>query len=99
MRKENKIDCVEKIGETAWGTRSALRDTEQGCENMLDCQRRGHGDAGIMAPKGVEPMRIRGGDQWFAKTRRHPFRAAIRIKEAYVKMAELDCVEAIYFSK
>ena len=52
-----------------------------------------------MAPKSMEPMRIGGGDQWFAKTRRHPFRAAIRIKEAYVKVAELDCVKAIYFSK
>ena len=52
-----------------------------------------------MAAKSVEPMRVGGGDQWFAKARRHSFRAAIRIEQAYVKMAELDRVEAIYFSK
>ena len=52
-----------------------------------------------MTPKSVEPMRVGGGDQWFAKTRRHSFRTAIGIKEAYVKMAELDCIEAIYLSK
>ena len=52
-----------------------------------------------MAPKSVEPMRIGGGDQWFAKTRRHSFRTAIRIKETYVKMAELDGVETIYLLK
>ena len=44
-------------------------------------------------------MRIGGGDQRFAKTRRHPFRAAIRVEEALVKMAELDRIEAIDFGK
>ena len=52
-----------------------------------------------MAPKSAEPMRVGGGDQWFAKTRRHSFRAAIWIEETYVKMTELDRVEAVYFSK
>ena len=49
-----------------------------------------------MPAKGVQPMRVGRGDQWFAKTRRHSFGTAIRIKEADVKMAELDGVEAIY---
>ena len=44
-------------------------------------------------------MRIGCGNQRFAKTRRHSFRAAIRVEEALVKMAELDRVEAIDFGK
>ena len=52
-----------------------------------------------MAAEGVQPMRVGRCDQWFAKTRRHSFRTAIRIKEAYVKMAELDGVETIYLLK
>jgi hypothetical protein len=49
--------------------------------------------------KRLQPMRVGRGDQRFAKTRRHFFGTAIRIKKAYVKMAELDGVEAIYFFK
>ena len=52
-----------------------------------------------MAPKSVEPMCIGGRNQWFAKTRRHSFRTAIWIEETYMKMTELDRVEAIYLSK
>jgi hypothetical protein len=52
-----------------------------------------------VAAKRVQPMRIGRGDQGFAETRRHSLRTAIRIKEAYVKMAELDGVKAIYFLK
>jgi hypothetical protein len=52
-----------------------------------------------MAPECVELMRVGRGDQWFPKTGRYSFRAAIRIEEAHVKMAELDGVEAIYFFK
>jgi hypothetical protein len=52
-----------------------------------------------MAPKRMQPMRVGRGDQWLVKARRHSFRAAIRIKQANVKMAKLDRVKAIYFSK
>jgi len=52
-----------------------------------------------VAAEGMQPMRVGRGDQWFPKTRRHSFRTAIRIKEAYVKMAKLDVVETIYLLK
>lgn len=52
-----------------------------------------------MAPESVEAMRVRRGNERFAKTRRHFFCAAVRIKEAHVKMAELDGVKAVYFLK
>jgi len=52
-----------------------------------------------MSSERVQSMRIGCGNQRFAKARRHSFRAAIRIEEALVKMAELDRIEAIDFGK
>jgi hypothetical protein len=50
-----------------------------------------------MPSERMQPMRIGCGDQRFAKTRRHPFRTAIRIEEPFVKMAKLNRIEAIDF--
>ena len=50
-----------------------------------------------MPSKGVQPMRVRSGDQRFAKPGRHSFCAAVRIEEANVKMTEFDGVETIDF--
>ena len=52
-----------------------------------------------MPSERVQPVRIGCGDQWFAKTPRHFFRATIRIEKALVKMTELDRIEAIDFGK
>jgi hypothetical protein len=50
-----------------------------------------------MPSKGVQPMRVRSGDQRFTKAGRHSFCAAIWIEQANVKMTELNGVETIDF--
>ena len=50
-----------------------------------------------MMPERMQPVCIGGGDQWFPKAQRDFFRTPIRIKKSLVKMAELDCIEAIDF--
>jgi hypothetical protein len=44
-------------------------------------------------------VRIGSRDQWLAKARSHFCGPAIRVQKAFVKMAELDRVEAIDFVK
>ena len=76
-----------------------MRAGAQGSEDTLDSELRRSGNTRVMPSERVQPMRIGGGDQWFAKARRHPFRAAIRIEKALVKVAVLDRIEAIDFGK
>jgi hypothetical protein len=51
-----------------------------------------------MPPKGMQAMRVRGGDQRFFEFLRDRSRAAVGIQETFVKMAALDRIEAIDFS-
>ena len=48
-----------------------------------------------MTTEGVQPMRIRSGDQRFLEFFRDTAGAPIRIERAFVKMTKLDGVEAI----
>jgi hypothetical protein len=52
-----------------------------------------------MPPKGVQPMRVGSGNQWFAKPGCHSSCAAIWIEQADMKMTELNGVETIDFGK
>ena len=47
----------------------------------------------------MQPVRVGSGDQWLAKSRRNFCRAAIRIQETFMKMANFNRVETIYFFK
>ena len=76
-----------------------MRAGAQGSEDTLDSELRRSRNTRVMPSERVQPMRVGGGDQWFAKARRHPFRAAIRIEKALVKVAELNRIEAIEFGK
>src|SRR5262249_1010055 len=48
-----------------------------------------------MPAEGMQPMRIRSGDQWFAKPGCDSSCPAIRIERANVKMTELNRVKTI----
>jgi hypothetical protein len=52
-----------------------------------------------MPPKGMQSMRVGGGNQRFAKPGCHSFCAPIWIEQANVKMAVFNGVETIYFCK
>src|SRR4029450_9017187 len=99
MCQQDEIDRAHKIAGGTGRTRELKRTGSQGIENTLNSELRRRRNARVMPSEGVQPVRIGGGDQWFTKARRHPFRAAIRIEEALVKMAEFDRIEAIDFGK
>src|SRR5436190_20080860 len=50
-----------------------------------------------MRPKSMEPMSVRGRDQWFLKARRHFHGTSIRIEKPAPKMTKLDRIEAVDF--
>ena len=64
---------------------------------VLDGKGRRHWHARVMPTKRVQPMRVGGGNQWFAKPGCYSSRPAIRIEQANVKMTELDRVKTIDF--
>jgi hypothetical protein len=97
MREENEIDRADEIAGAARGTGQAHRTASQGCENMFDGQCRRDRDTGIVPSESMEPVRVGRCDQRFVKTRCQFHRAAVRIKQTHVEMAELDGVETIYF--
>jgi hypothetical protein len=97
MREEDKVNRAHKIDETAGRTREAQRAIAQGRENLFDRKLRRQGDTSVMPSKGVQPMRVRSGNQRLSKPRCYSFCAAIRIEEANVKMTEFDGVETIDF--
>ena len=99
MCQQDEIDRAHQIAQAAGRTRQPKRAGAQGIEDTLDSELRRSRNARVMPSEGVQPVRIGGGDQWFAKARRHPFRAAIRIEKALVKVAQLNRIEAIDFGK
>jgi hypothetical protein len=97
MCKENEIDRAHKIEKTAGRTRYSKRPRPQRGEHIFDRMPSWDMDARVVMAERMQLMCVGGGDQWFAEVPRYFFCAPVRIKETPVKMAELDCVEAIHF--
>ena len=71
------MDGAYKIVKTARRTDQTKRTGSQSSEDIFDRELRRHRDACVMASESVQPVRIGSGNQRFAKTRRHFFRAAV----------------------
>ena len=97
MCKEDEIDRAHKIDKGAGRTGQMKLPASQSSQDMFDSKLGRRGDTRVMAPEGVQPVRVGSSDQRLAKERRHFFCAPIWIEEPLVKMAELDRVEAIDF--
>ena len=97
MCKEDEIDRAHKIDKGAGRTGQMQLPASQSSKDMFDSKLGGRGDTRVMAPEGVQPMRVGSSDQRLAKERRYFFCAPIWIEEPLVKMAEFDRVKAIDF--
>lgn len=99
MCEKDEIHRAYKIDKTARRTREPRRARSQRSENAFNCKLTWNLNAGVMTAERVQLVRIGRGDQWFPEPPRHSFRAPVRIEQAFVKMAELNGVEAIDFRK
>ena len=71
------------------------RAAAQASKKVLDREHSRHRHTCVMPTKGVQPMCIGSGDQWFAEPGCHSLCPAIWIEWAEMKMTELNRVKTI----
>src|ERR1041385_7163665 len=95
MGQENEIDRANKIGECGWRTGQAHGRTAQNRKNIFCGQIGGPRDTGVMPAERVEAMSIGSSNERFSETRGDFCRSTIRVEQSFVKMTDLNRVEAI----
>ena len=95
MRQEDPINRADKIDNRRRRTRYATRTRAEHSENIFDRQRGRPRNARVMTPEGMQLVRIRSSDQWFAKLSGHLRRTPIWIEQSFVEVTELDRVKTI----
>src|SRR5262249_21031644 len=95
MSEEKEVDHTGKIDNGSRRTHHLTRSIPQGSENIVGCQLARARNARVVPAKGVQLVRIGSRDQRFAKLRGHFRGPAVQIERRFMKMTELDRVEAI----